>query len=198
MSAKTIFSRNVNPVNRKTILESPIKPIQVTGTGADIYKPLSDFTKKLDYLFLLFSQGQFRQIMLILTRNEYNALASQLLDLSNTDPVYEQIRTTIARSLEGLYQGVLQYILLINTEYKLIIANEKASILDDMCKLREYLEHMKETLCILPDTEVSVVSAAVKPEYLKYIEHHGYPRGGVFEADKMAEILRTIQMSDHH
>jgi hypothetical protein len=195
MSAKTIFSRNVNPVNRKTILESAMITIVQT---ADIYKPLSDFTKKLDYLFLLFSKGQFKQIMLILTRDEYNSLASQLLDISNTDPVYEQIRTTIARALEGLYQGVLQYILLINTEYKLIIATEKASILDDMCKLREYLEHMKETLCILPDSEVSVVSAAVKPEYLKYIEHHGYPQGGVFEADKMAEILRTIQMSDHH
>ena len=189
MSAKTIFSRNVNPVNRKTILESAMITIVQT---ADIYKPLSDFTKKLDYLFLLFSKGQFKQIMLILTRDEYNSLASQLLDISNTDPIYEQIRTTIARALEGLYQGVLQYILLINTEYKLIIATEKASILDDMCKLREYLEHMKETLCILPDSEVSVVSAAVKPEYLKYIEHHGYPEGGVFEADKMAEILRSM------
>ena len=130
--------------------------------------------------------------MLILTREKYNTLAEQLLALSKTNTVYEQIRKTIARALEGLYQGVLQHILLINTEYKLIIASEKASILDDMCKLREYLEHMKESLCILPDSEVSIVTAAVKPEYLKYIQLHGYPEGGVFEVDKLAEILKTM------
>ena len=191
MSARTVFSRNVNPVNIKTILEKGTKPI-AQEPQIDIYKELSDFTKQLDYLFLLFSKGQFSRITLILTREKYNSLALQLLSLSKTNPVYEQIRKTIARSLEGLYQGVLQYILLINTEYKLIIANEKASILDDPCKLREYLEHMKETLCIIPDSEVSVITASVKPEYLKYIEKYGYPEGGVFEVDKLAEILKSI------
>ena len=55
MSAKTIFSRNVNPVYKKTILETAIKTPITVQPSPDIYKPLSDFTKKLDYLFLLIS-----------------------------------------------------------------------------------------------------------------------------------------------
>jgi hypothetical protein len=191
MSAKTIFSRNVNPVNIKTILEFGKMP-QKQQIQPDIYIQLSEFTKQLDNLFDYFSKGKFDKIVHILTREKYNSLATQLLALSKTNPIYEQIRKTIARSLEGLYQGVLQHIVLINTEYKLIIASAKASILDDMCKLREYLEHMKETLCILPDSEVSIVTASVKPEYLKYIQKWGYPHGGVFEVDKLAEILKTM------
>ena len=194
MSAKTVFSRNVNPVFRKTILEKIVPVTQQTQIEPqpDIYKQLAEFTKKIDHLFYLFSQGQFSQIVVLLTRDKYNSLAVELLNLSKTDPTYEQIRTTIARALEGLYQGVLQYILLINTQYELIKVSKKASILDDMCKLREYLEHMKETLCILPDSDVSIVTASVKPEYLKYIQLHGYPEGGVFEVDKLAEILKTL------
>lgn len=188
MSAKTVFSRNVNPVFKKTILNTITQELPQD----DIYTKLALFTKKLDYLFLLFSQGQFSQVLVLLTRDKYNALAIELLHLANpNNPIYEQIRTTIARALEGLYQGILQYIVLINTEYKLIKASEKASILDDMCKLKEYLEHMKETLCILPDSEVSIVQASVKPEYLRYIQLYGYPEGGVFEVDKLAEILKS-------
>ena len=190
MSAKTVFSRNVNPVFRKTILE-PIQPVTQAQVEPqpDIYKQLAEFTKKIDHLFDLFSQGQFSQIVLVLTRDKYNSLAVELLNLAKNDPTYEQIRTTIAKSLEGLYQGILQHILLINTQYELIKVSKKASILDDMCKLREYLEHMKETLCILPDSEVSIVTASVKPEYLQYIQLYGYPEGGVFEVDKLAGIL---------
>jgi len=191
MSAKTTFSRNVNPVYKKTILEfgQVNKPVPV---NEDIYIKLSEFTKKLNKLFDYFSTGDFSSITDILKREKYNELALELFNLSKTNPVYEQIRKTIAKALEGLYQGVLQHILLINTETKLIIANEKASILDDMCKLREYLEHMKETLCILPDREVSIVKASVKPEYLVYINMYGYPTGGVFEVDKLAEILKNM------
>jgi hypothetical protein len=195
MSAKTVFSRNVNHVFRKTILEPIAQAIQQTQVEPqpDIYIQLAEFTKKIDHLFDLFSRGNFSQIVLVLTRDKYNSLAVELLHLAKNDPTYEQIRTTIAKSLEGLYQGVLQHILLINTQYELIKVSKKASILDDMCKLREYLEHMKETLCILPDSEVSIVTASVKPEYLQYIQLYGYPEGGVFEADKLAQILKSSQ-----
>jgi len=192
MSAKTVFSRNVNPVFKKTILDTTGGS---GGFGQDvIYKKLAEFTKKIDYLFRLFSQGQFSQIVILLTRDKYNELAIELLHLAKpSNKIYEQIRSTIAKSLEGLYQGVLQYIILINTEYELIKAKEKASILDDFCKLKEYLENMRESLCILPDREVTIVSASVKPEYLEYIKRYGYPEGGVFEVDRLAEILKSIE-----
>jgi hypothetical protein len=192
MSAKTVFSRNVNPVFKKTILDTIGSG---GGFGQDIiYKKLAEFTKKIDYLFRMFSQGQFSQIVILLTRDKYNELAVELLHLAKpSNKIYEQIRSTIAKSLEGLYQGVLQYILLINTEYELIKAKEKASILDDFCKLKEYLENMRESLCILPDREVSIVYASVKPEYLEYIKRYGYPEGGVFEMDKLGEIIKSFE-----
>jgi len=188
MSAKTVFSRNVNPVSKKTILDT-----RSSFFEDDIYKKLSVYTKQIDYLFQLFSHGQFSQIVILLTRDKYNQLALELFNLSRpTNVIYEQIRSTIARALEGLYQGVLQYILLINTEHALIKASKKASILDDVFKIKEYLENMKESLCILPDKEVSIVRASVKPEYLEYIRLYGYPTGGVFEVDKLAEILSSL------
>jgi hypothetical protein len=188
MSAKTVFSRNVNPVYKKTILDK-----QYGFVEDDIYRKLAIYTIQLDCLFHLFSHGQFSQIVLLLTRDRYNQLALELFNLSRPNNViYEQIRSTIAKALEGLYQGVLQYILLINTQYALIKANNKASILDDVCKIKKYLEQMKESLSILPDREVSIVRATVKPEYLEYIRLYGYPEGGVFEVDKLAEILSSL------
>ena len=191
---KTVFTRNVGPVTIKTILNT-----NIVGRGGvsyindDLYKRLADFTILLNTLLVLFSEGKFSQVALILTNTEYASLATQLINLKQNDPVYEQLRFTIARSLEGLYQGVLQYIVLINTQYKLIKETERASILDDMKKLMEYLKKMKESLCILPDSEITVVKVSIKPEYAEYIKLYGYPEGGVFEIDKLAYILADFK-----
>jgi len=179
MSAKTIFTKNVNPVTKKTILEFN-KIIVNTNTNTnenDLYKKLSNFTILLNQLLILFSEGKFSQVALILTDTEYELLAKELASLSRSNLIYEQIRITIARSLEGLYQGMLQYIHLINVQQKLI--KEK---MEKMKKMRDF--------CILPEQSLTIIAAKLRPEYQEYITRYGYPQDGVFEIDKLSQFLK--------
>ena len=68
------------------------------------------------------------------------------------------------------------------------------SILTDPKKLREYIDNLnKKHSLILPSAEVTVVAAKIKPEYLEYIKLYGYPAGGIFDMDKLGEIIERLK-----
>ena len=72
--------------------------------------------------------------------------------------------------------------------------SEKASILDDMVKLREYINSLKKNMSIFPNIEVTVVKAQIKPEYLEYIKLYGYPENSIFDMDKLGAILISMEL----
>ena len=159
------------------------------------YAMLSRYSNLINNILKEFSLGHFELISTLLSRNLHNKLALDLLLLAqnpNDYPEYEIIRYTAVYALEGLYQSIYQYATLKDTQKKLESARERASILDDLKKLQEYINTLKGANNLFPDVTVSVMKAEIKPEYAVYIKQYGYPASGIFDASKLASILLTM------
>lgn len=159
------------------------------------YTMLSKYSIIINKILKEFSMGHFDLIATLLSRDLHNKLAIDLLMLAqnpNDYPEYEVIRYTALYSLEGLYQSIYQYAILKDTQKKLEKSIEKASILDDLNKLQEYIKTLKGSNYLFPDVKVSVMKGMVKPEYAAYIKQYGYPASGIFDASKLANILNTM------
>jgi hypothetical protein len=143
-----------------------------------------------------FTSGKFDELSYELTDELYASLSVKLFNLQNSKlSSYEKVRVKYGNSLELLMQSIKQYL-----EYKIIdrnlaSANEKVSILEDLEKLADYLEDLKTQAQskIFPDVEVQAPLMTLKPEYDIYIRTIGFPPGGIFDADLLAQIKSTLE-----
>jgi len=200
MTVKTIFFRNTQPNTEKTLrlrnVETTTKT-QVKVENEDIYKVLADFSVIIQNLLYQFSLGRFKEVSTILNRNYYKFLSVKLSKLAYADyPIYEQLRKSIRYSLEGLNKAVEQYGMLMNCEKMCDKLEEKASILDDMKKLKEYVNGLKGATSIFPDLNITAPLARIKPEYAEYIKLYGYPAGGIFDMDRLGAILISMDLNN--
>ena len=163
-----------------------------TYVTTQFYKNLSEIVSQINNIMYEYSLGHFDIVAQLLTTDVYNSLAIRLNDIqqdANRFEDYENIRISTRRSLEGLYQSVLQNAALKNAEFNLDASIQRESILYDMEKLKEYIASLKGTTYIFRDTDITTIAAALKPEYAQYIEMYGFPEGGVFDTDRLAGIL---------
>lgn len=124
------------------------------------------------------------------------ALSLNSLQVSNVQYAdYETIRLTILHSLEGLMQAVNQYTTLENTAAELVKAQQLASILTDSTKLKAYLEQLKGSRSLFPDSEITITKATLKPQYAEYIKRYSYPPSGIFDMDKLAICIKYVNGS---
>lgn len=161
----------------------------------DHYKDLATYSTTLQTLLNSYAQGDFYGVANVLTQSVYQQLSVDLVNLAldpEQYPYYEELRNTITSSLEGLYQSILQYATMVNLESQLDVCQGYEAILNDPVKLQEYLASMRKTQRLFPDVNVQVIRAEVKQEYLEYIKLYGYPMGGIFEMDKLGEILKQL------
>jgi hypothetical protein len=199
MTIKTIFTRNTQSNTDKTIRLKTVATTttQIKVVNEDIYKVLADFSVIIQNLLYQFSLGHFKEVSKILNRNYYKYLAVKLSKLAYADyPIYEQLRKTIRYSLEGLHKAIEQYGVLMNHEYVCEKLKEKASILDDMKKLKEFVNGLKGSTSIFPDLIITAPLARIKPEYAEYIKLYGYPAGGIFDMDKLGAILISMELNN--
>jgi hypothetical protein len=149
-------------------------------------------------LYQLFSDGKFFEVASLLTQPVYESLSRdfRLLEVDEIKyPEYENIRLSELRSLQGLYQGVRQYAILVNTENALTTAEECCATLRDPQKLKDYLDMMQRNRRVFPDSSITVTKATLKPQYAEYIRLYGYPPGGIFDMDKLSDILISMKIS---
>lgn len=199
MNVKTIFTTNTQNIYQKTIyLTNQIitKP-NIIVSDENIYKVLADYSVIIQKLLFEFSLGNFQYVTSILTRKYYQYLSIKLTQIVYNDyPIYEQLRITIKYALQGLYKAIQQYQILLETNIKLASVTERASILDDMQKLKEFVKTLKGGGNIFPDLIITAPMAKIKPEYLEYIQLYGYPSNGVFDMDKLGEILISMELNN--
>lgn len=198
MTIKTVFIRNTqSDINKTVILRDYTEKIQIKVENEDIYKVLADFSVTIQNLLFQFSLGHFKEVSNILNRKYYQYLSVKLSKIAYIDyPIYEQLRRSIRYSLEGLYKAVEQYGVLVNHEFKCDKLEEKAAILDDMKKLKEYVNTLKGATTIFPDLNITAPLAKIKPEYAEYIKLYGYPAGGIFDMDKLGAILISMDLNN--
>jgi hypothetical protein len=130
-----------------------------------------------------------------LTQVVYYNLSLKLLRLkqdASLFPEYENIRVAITRALEGLYKSVLDYLDCKNMQLKLDSVTQRASILDNMDKLKEYINTLSGSVNLFPDIAISAIAATLKPEIAEYIRLYGLPPACVFESDKLAIAIQNV------
>lgn len=200
MSIKTLFNNNINPTEKNLFINN--EPTTSTtniviNIDEDIYKTLATYSETIQNLLLQFSLGNFKQVSNILNRKYYQYLSVKLANITYIDyPIYEQLRQSIKKSLQGLYKAIEQYNVLANTKEILKTTQERASILDDMQKLRDYVNNLKKNVSIFPEMNVTIIRAEIKPEYAEYIKLYGYPQGGIFDMDRLADILINMELNN--
>jgi hypothetical protein len=149
----------------------------------------------IERLLQEFSLGEFEVLVSLFTTEMYNYLAQDLYDLQKDPskyPEYEILRNSATHSLEGLQQGLLQYAVLKNTEAELAVAKKAEEILYDTEKLKAYIQSILGSRSIFSKKNVRSIRAEMKPEYTEYVRLYGFPRGAIFEMDKLAVVRSNL------
>lgn len=71
---------------------------------------------------------------------------------------------------------------------------ENYQILNDRDLLLDYLHQKNKQYSILPQLQVSSITAALKAEYTIYIRIWGYPPNGIWDVEKLSNIILDLQM----
>ena len=183
---------------------SKARPIYLVNTynDLDLMKLTIDLftTVHIDVMEILtstiynYSLGRFDLVKQELTMKRFNELSATLLEKNYTEGSNSaKSKEFLQRTLEGLQQSILQHLHCEATQTKLDAALERASILDDIAKLKEYLESLKNTHLIFDEIQVTTsTTILLKPQYQVYIERHGVPEAGVFESEKLAIIIKEL------
>ncbi len=186
--AKTLFSKNVGG----TVASADAK----YKTMVDMYSKLSVYVQTVRILLAEYSAGHLVELSHVLTMDAYNKMALDLNMLAadaNKYKDYENMRKGIADSLSGIYRGVLQNNILLDTEAQLSLANDNLQTLYDPVKLQEYIDVLRQKHTMFVDSNVQMEArATMNPEYIEYIRLYGYPDGGIFDMDKLAAILVRV------
>ena len=189
MSKKTSFA-NIN---------SSISPFAQAFSDCSValgyYTNLANALTAINQLIADFAVGNFNGITKFLTLAKYNQLGlifNGLQKNANKYGDYEKLRVNIVKTIQGLMQTIQLYLKLGNTQNALITSQASASILTDMTKLQEYLETLKGSRQLFPDSNITVIAATIKPQYSEYIKRFGYPASGIFEVDKRAICINFV------
>lgn len=191
----------VNPV--KNIYKSIVNPVydiqsslNVCNDTVSMFDKLSRYIESIKILFYEYSLGNIAMVGNILNLKTYETISIELTKLSASPikyPRYEQLRQNYAYAIAGLYQSLLQNLKMDELQNRLNSALDKASILDDPERLKEYIKSFKSA--IFPDTSITIIKATIKPQYAEYIKLYGMPSGGVFDLDKLGEIMIRLGLS---
>lgn len=145
----------------------------------DLYQDVGqDITNLMD----TFSQGNNEQLANDLTFDVYQQLSVDLLQNSYPDSLsYTNFLSIIGSSLEGLYKANIQ-----QQNNSLTIQNLNNTIKNLLLKNKNNLTAMEQ------ESDMGV-SASIRPEIVIYIKKYGMPKGGVFETEKLAEIVNNMK-----
>ena len=200
IATNTIYYRNV--LNKNSVITSSYTRNKIinqgrTNIGTDLYAKLASFIRRVRILLYEYSKGNYYEVANTLTQNVYEKMSSELLRLAvdpKKYPDYELLRLAYTSAFEGLYQSILQYSTLVDANVRIDNLKDYEQILKDPVRLKEYIQNLQKSTSLFGDAFVQVPKATLKPQYAEYIRRHGFPPAGVFEMDKLADVLRDLNM----
>ena len=174
---KTLFTRNVYD-SEKTVFKE-ITTLKLENT---LKRIILELIQWIGY----YLSGDLERLTNELTLEKYNTYSRMLFTLKKGNGTDEElVRNSITATLSTLFAAKSIYEDCQTMEKNNKALKEKVEILEDMDKLREYLEVLRKqaNTDVFGTHDVSTVSASVKQEYIMYIREHGYPNNGVFDPD---------------
>ena len=179
-TTQSMFTKNVSQgTNSNAVLDSDLRLI---------YLQIIDLSK-------LYSEGNFIELKTELTNEKYASLSISLGRLRSANAEYEMIRASTLSFLKGIKRANIQNTQLEDCINSYMIVKDRADILDDMDRLRQFISDLntKANSNVFGDHSVTAsVSALISPEYLLYIEEFGFPQDGVFDSEKLANINNRV------
>lgn len=173
-----------------------------TATLNQLNLVLDIFTRNLQSILDDFKVGAFNEIS---TNAALNVMekASILIgkQIRNRSQAYQKART-LGRIFQELVSGWKQTgalndrltSALLNEDILQNRIDETSEILNDRELLTDYLHQKSKQYAIFPTLQVSSIAAALKPEYILYIQIWGYPPNGVWDTEKLSNIILDIQL----
>ena len=136
--------------------------------------------------------GNFEKVLELLPKEKLEGLMNILYSYKKNSikyPTYEKVRSLLKLYLEGLIKCITQYLDLLNIKTKLEKCEERCNILDDMKKLQEYIDELQKAMQIFNPPPQTVICATILQEHATYLRMHGYPVGGIFDVEKLNNII---------
>lgn len=106
--------------------------------------------------------------------------------------VYEQYRTFAASLIPALNNISAQVRSCNDISDQLKSALERASILDDLKKLKAYIDQLTKTYTFIPEQHISVPLATIKEPYNTYIKMFGFPEGMLWDPEKIEFVYHYL------
>lgn len=191
-----MFDSNIS--NNEAISMFFVSPKNNTSNEAIYCKLINnkDVRKIVEY-YKEFSLGNIELLKTKLTLDEYNKLSLTLNDLKkfdNPNSCYELLRQNIVTSLESLMNAINIYNNLMNFKNNENNYEKWRTVyFNPVLLLERYNELQKNANKFFDDLIIEAPLLTLKPEYSMYIKKYGPPVNGIFESDKIAEILDTLK-----
>lgn len=149
----------------------------------------------MNYINIL--KGDLSLLPTVMNQNEVLNLSNtfyslKVPNLNNT--IYEEYRIFVTNFITS-FNNINTFVL--NCKEKALLLDEtlkKASILDDVNKLNEYINNLKKNIGLF-NTEVSVTKALIKEPYNTYIQLYGVPDKLLWEPDKLAYVNTLLNLN---
>lgn len=171
----------------------PAGEIKCLNTETLLKTLYTNIGSNLNNLLQNFSKGDFVAVKNELDQN-YDRLSITIRNNSKPEFLYYEImRILMNKTLDGLRQCIFQYLNLMDAANKLEKCNEYKAILDDPEKLKEYINSLSRRFYLFDMEPVKMIKATLKPQYAAYVSLYGFPESGIFESDKMGDILYKLE-----
>lgn len=170
------------------------------------YLKLANIVKKISVLFKYYSSGNLEMLSKELTIGLYEEYSNEIvmLKFSNTDDCkcvngifdenYEIFRTSILDCLTGLMRTITLYNELVVCQRQLKNCEENEAILNDINALIEQINKLKKQFRVFENTIIESPTLNLKQQYLEYIIRYGIPINGIFDAEKLGEIINELNI----
>ena len=154
-------------------------------------------TEKLDVLLDMYSLGQYGQLSDAYDRDVFIDIYNLIDKIDIRTPFGSAMRVTYTNTLDGLSRALVQYNKYLEALATIETLSKRVEILDDEEKLNEYIEQLNTSFRnfeLFDIDPVQSIGALLKPEYAEYVKRYGIPDDGVFEADKLYDIMKELNM----
>lgn len=158
---------------------------------------MSAIHKNLDD-FIGFLTGNLNDLPKSLDNDMLENLSTAFYDLRDPalfSTVYEDYRLFITSLIPSFQNIRFQVLSCQQTETQLEKALDKASILEDINKLKEYIQGLKTKYEAIPRQEVTVPLALIKEPYNTYIRMFGFPPGMLWDPDKVGFVIEYLKVN---
>lgn len=177
----------------KTILQNKDAFIK---DGVDL-RLNTQISEQLDRLLTLYSLGQYN-----LLGQEYDSYEFiniyNLVDKLNIQTTFgAAMKSLYSNTLDGLSRALVQYNKYVEALVTIETLSQRVDILDDPDKLNEYIEQLNTSarnVELFDINPIQSIAPLIKAEYAEYIVRYGVPDDGIFESDKLYDIMKELKI----